>query len=92
MLVVLGIAALTLQSQLWFSAEGFGKTRDLRTAVADQRVQNEELRTRNESLDAEVVNLKHSSEAAEERARTDLGMIGPEETFYQVVPVANAAH
>jgi cell division protein FtsB len=92
MLVVLGIAALTLQSQLWFSTEGFGKTRDLRTAVADQRVQNEELRTRNESLDAEVVNLKHSSEAAEERARTDLGMIGPEETFYQVVPVANAAH
>ena len=91
MLVVLGIAALTLQSQLWFSTEGFGKTRDLRTAVADQRVQNEELRTRNESLDAEVVNLKHSSEAAEERARTDLGMIGPEETFYQVVPVANAA-
>lgn len=91
MLVVLGIAALTLQSQLWFSTEGFGKTRDLRTAVADQRVQNEELRTRNESLDAEVVNLKHSSEAAEERARTDLGMIGPEETFYQVVTVANAA-
>jgi cell division protein FtsB len=92
MLVVLGIAALTLQSQLWFSVDGFGKTRDLRAAVAEQRVQNEDLRTRNESLDAEVVNLKHSSEAAEERARTDLGMIGPEETFYQVVPVANAAH
>ena len=91
MLVVLGIAALTLQSQLWFSVDGFGKTRDLRAAVAEQRVQNEDLRTRNESLDAEVVNLKHSSEAAEERARTDLGMIGPEETFYQVVPVANAA-
>jgi cell division protein FtsB len=92
MLVVLGIAALTLQSQLWFSADGFGKTRDLRAAVADQRVQNDDLRTRNKSLDAEVVNLKHSSEAAEERARTDLGMIGPEETFYQVVPVADAAH
>ena len=42
--------------------------------------------------DAEVVNLKQSSEAAEERARTDLGMIGPKETFYQVVPVASATH
>ena len=92
MLVVLGIVALTLQSQLWFTAEGFGKTRNLRAAVADQRLQNDALRTRNQSLDAEVVNLKRSSEAAEERARTDLGMIGPKETFFQVVPVAGAAN
>ena len=91
MLAILGVAALTMQSQLWFSAEGFGKTRDLRAAVAEQRSQNEQLRGRNQALDAEVVNLKQSSEAAEERARTDLGMIGTEETFYQVVPVANLA-
>ncbi len=86
----MGAAALTLQGQLWFSVDGFGKTRDLRTAVAEQRAQNDTLRNRNQALDAEVVNLKQSSEAAEERARTDLGMIGPEETFYQVVPVADA--
>ena len=92
MLVLLGAAALTLQGQLWFTAEGFGKTRDLRTAVAGQRDQNSQLRERNHALDAEVINLKQSSEAAEERARTDLGMIGPKETFYQVVPVADAAH
>ena len=91
MLVILGGLALTLQSQLWFSPEGFGKTRQLRAAVAEQRVQNEQLRERNRALDAEVVNLKQSSEAAEERARTDLGMIGPKETFYQVVPVVDAA-
>ena len=92
MLVTLGVAALTLQAQLWFSDQGFGKTRDLRAAVAEQRAQNDQLRERNQALDAEVVNLKQSSEAAEERARTDLGMIGPEETFYQVVPVADATH
>jgi len=92
MLVILGAAALTLQSQLWLSAEGFGKTRDLRAAVAEQRAQNDTLRNRNKALDAEVVNLKQSSEAAEERARTDLGLIGPQETFYQVVPVADATH
>ncbi len=83
---------LTLQGQLWFSADGFGKTRNLRAAVAEQRLQNEELRARNQALDAEVVNLKQSLEAAEERARTDLGMIGPDETFYQVVPVADTAY
>jgi cell division protein FtsB len=92
MLVILGAAALTLQSQLWFTADGFAKTRDLRTAVTEQRTQNETLRERNRALDAEVINLKQSSEAAEERARTDLGMIGPQETFYQVVPVADAVH
>jgi len=90
-LVILGVAALTLQAQLWFTDQGFGKTRDLRSAVADQRAQNAQLRERNQALDAEVVNLKQSSEAAEERARTDLGMIGPKETFYQVVPVADTA-
>ena len=81
-----------MQGQLWFSSDGFGKTRKLRAAVIDQRELNEQLRDRNQSLDAEVVNLKQSSEAAEERARTDLGMIGPKETFYQVVPVAAASH
>jgi cell division protein FtsB len=92
MLVILGIAVLTMQGKLWLSVEGFGKTRNLRTAVAEQRAQNEQLRERNKSLDAEVINLKQSSEAAEERARTDLGMIGLDETFYQVVPVADAAY
>ena len=91
LLVILGILTLTLQVQLWFSADGFGKTRSLRVAVAEQRLQNEELRARNQALDAEVVNLKQSLEAAEERARTDLGMIGRAETFYQVVPVADAS-
>lgn len=87
--MVLGLVALTLQGELWFSADGYGKTRNLRAAVAEQRSLNEQLRERNQALDAEVVNLKQRLEAAEERARTDLGMIGPHETFYQVVPVAD---
>ena len=92
MLLILGAIALTLQGQLWFSDSGYAKTRNLRAAVAEQREQNAELRERNEALDAEVVNLKQSLEAAEERARTDLGMIGPSETFYQVVPGAETAN
>ena len=90
LLVILGIAALTLQGKLWVSEDGYQKTRDLRAAVAEQRAQNLGLRERNTALDAEVINLKQGVEAAEERARTDLGMIGPKETFYQVVPIADA--
>ena len=90
MLLILGIAVLAMQGQLWFADDGYDKTRDLRQAVAQQRELNQQLRERNSSLDAEVVNLKQGEEAAEERARTDLGMIGRSETFYQVVPVATA--
>ncbi len=96
MLIILAIAALAMQGQLWLSDDGFRKTRQLRDAVEQQRTQNQYLRERNASLEAEVINLKEGRAAAEERARTDLGMIGKNETFYQVVPadgsriVANA--
>lgn len=89
-MVVLGIAGLALQADLWLSDDGYRKTVKLRNAVSEQRLLNETLRTRNASLDAEVVNLKQGRDAAEERARTDLGMIGKQETFYQVVPVARS--
>ena len=87
LLIALGIIAILLQAELWISDAGFQKTRELRDAVTEQRELNEELRTRNAALDAEVVNLKQGFEAAEERARTDLGLIGQGETFYQVVSV-----
>jgi cell division protein FtsB len=85
-IVILAIAGLAMQGQLWLSEDGYRKTRNLREAVAEQRLQNDALKERNEALEAEVVNLKQGREAAEERARTDLGMIGKSETFYQVVP------
>ena len=84
-LVILGVVAVLLQAQLWFSDDGYGKTMNLRGAVAEQRMQNDTLRTRNSALDAEVVNLKQGLEASEERARTELGRIGRSETFDQVV-------
>ena len=84
------IAGLGLQADLWFTDDGYRKTLKLRTAVADQRALNESLRERNAALDAEVINLKDGREAAEERARTDLGMIGKTETFYQVIPAGGS--
>ncbi|NOX67711.1 MAG: cell division protein FtsB [Gammaproteobacteria bacterium] len=90
-MIVLIVMALTLQGQLWLSDDGYRKMHNLRLAVDRQRLENESLRARNAILDAEVLNLKHGRDAAEERARTDLGMIGPSETFYQVVPARDAS-
>ncbi len=92
LLIMLALAGLGLQAELWLSDDGYRKTIKLRTAVAEQRDLNESLRERNAALDAEVVNLKQGRDAAEERARTDLGMIGKSETFYQVVPVASSSY
>lgn len=85
-ITALVIAGLSLQVQLWLSDGGYRKTRHLRLAVAEQAGLNESLKNRNIALEAEVINLKNSREAAEERARTNLGMIGKSEIFYQVVP------
>ena len=87
-MAVLAVAGLAMQGQLWLSDAGVSKTRDLQQAVHEQRAHNDELRTRNVALEAEVINLKNGRSAAEERARTDLGMIGKSETFYQVVPAS----
>ena len=43
-----------MQLQLWFSADGYRKTRDLRVAVHDQRQTNESLRDRNQALEARL--------------------------------------
>ncbi|MBT8085078.1 MAG: cell division protein FtsB [Woeseia sp.] len=86
LLFTLIITAVALQTQLWLSDDGYRKTHQLRVAVGEQRTQNQDLANRNAALDAEVINLKKGRAAAEERARSDLGMIGHNETFFQVVP------
>lgn len=86
LLLVLVMLSVALQGELWLSDGGIRKTRDLRVAVQEQKAENEQLRLRNAALEAEVINLKQGRAAAEERARTDLGMIGRRETFFQVVP------
>lgn len=92
LLVVLGLLAIALQAELWLSDDGYRKTLKLASAVSEQRQANAELRRRNAALDAEVVNLKQGLDAAEERARTDLGLIGAGETFYQVVAGDDGRH
>jgi cell division protein FtsB len=75
-----------LQYKLWIADSGVREMWQLRGQAAEQRKENDELRERNRALSAEVLDLKKGTTAMEERARTDLGMIGSNETFYQIVP------
>jgi cell division protein FtsB len=88
--VALAVVVLLLQHRLWMSQDGVREIGRLESAVAGQRADNEGLANRNAELAAEVRDLKKGVTALEERARSDLGMIASNETFYQVVPPAHA--
>src|SRR5690606_21077214 len=75
-----------LQYRLWISDDGWRELSRLRAAVEAQRAEDERLAGRNRQLAAEVRDLKKGVAALEERARSELGMIARNETFYQVVP------
>ena len=85
-LLVLLLALLAwLQYRLWFGEGGEREVAALQAQVQQQARDNAGLRQRNEALAAEVEDLKSGEAAAEERARSELGMIKPGETFYRVV-------
>lgn len=91
-LILLLLALLTLlQIRLWHGAGSWPAVRELERTVAGQRSENAALQRRNQALGAEVEDLKQGEAAAEERARSELGMIKPGEVFYRVVePPARA--
>jgi cell division protein FtsB len=78
-----------LQYRLWFGDGSVREVARLQTEITAQEEQNARLRERNRTLAAEVQDLKKGTTAIEERARTDLGMVGKSETFYQVVSPEN---
>ena len=75
-----------LQYRIWFSGDSVREVLKLRSAVTGQQLENERLSARNRQLAAEVRDLKQGYAALEERARSDLGMVGANETFFQVGP------
>jgi cell division protein FtsB len=85
--IVLALVLLfaLLQYKLWFDAAGIHQYNRLKAAVTDQAEKNSILKQRNQALAADIKDLKHGSEAIEERARQDLGMVKQNETYYQVI-------
>ncbi len=83
--VFLAALFIALQYRLWTGDGSLAEVWRLRRAVEDQRLENARLAERNRALDAEVRDLKEGLAAVEERARSELGMIGRDEVFYQIV-------
>ena len=86
----MAVSLVLVQSRLWSPDDGLGEVRRLQALVAERTEENRRLAARNAALEGEVEDLKQGLAAAEERARTDLGMIAEGETFYQITSVRPA--
>ncbi len=95
---ILLVLILLLQYPLWLGKGSWLKVWDNNRQLESQKQLNEQARQRNAALDAEVRDLKSGTDALEERARSELGMVKQGEVFFQVIgenktasAVANAA-
>jgi cell division protein FtsB len=80
---VLVALIVLIQYPLWVGKGGWMRAWQLEKEVASQQAKNGELEARNTALAAEVRDLKQGSEAVEERARRELGMVRADEVFFQ---------
>jgi len=83
---VLAALIVLIQYPLWLGRGGWLRVAGVDRDLAAQRERNAGLEARNAGLEAEVRDLKQGTEAIEERARYELGMIRSDEVFFQVVP------
>ncbi len=84
-MILLTVILVLLQYRLWFTHDGLPAVLYLHRQVEIQRQDNDVLEERNKMLAADVHDLKSGLDALEERARNDMGMIKPGETFLQII-------
>ena len=75
---------LIFHAQLWMGRGSIVNVRDLQLRLTDQEAKNAKAQARNDQLAAEVRDLKEGLEMVEEKARSELGMVKPNEIFVQV--------
>lgn len=79
------IALLALfQAQLWLGRGSIPMVRSMQQRLDEQNAKNIKAQAANEQLAAEVRDLKEGLEMVEEKARSELGMVKPNEIFVQV--------
>ena len=86
--LIMVLLLFLLQYRLWTGNGSLVEVSYLRDEIKNIKSENERLKERNLSLTAEVFNLKQGREAIEEIARSEMGMIKDDETFYQIIDSA----
>ena len=75
-----------VQAELWFGKAGVTHVAEMSRELATLRTANDAAKQRNDQLQAEVSDLKEGLEMVEEKARSELGMIKPDELLVVLTP------
>ena len=75
---------LIVHAQLWFGRGSIGNVATLQAKLDAQKAANLQAQQANERLASEVRDLKEGLEMVEEKARSELGMVKPDEILVQV--------
>lgn len=87
----LAVLIALIQYPLWLGKGSWLRVWEVDHQIRAQQETNRQLQARNNSLEAEVRDLKVGLEAVEERARSELGMIRQDEIFFQILDTAPPA-
>ena len=78
------VLLLVLQGQLWFGRGSVPNVANLTQELAAQKRSNAQAEQANARMEAEIRDLREGLEMVEEKARSELGMVKPNEIFVQV--------
>lgn len=81
-LLVLLLAVV--QAQLWFGRGSVGDVASMQRKLDEQKANNGIAQHANERLSAEVRDLREGLEMVEEKARSELGMVKPNEILVNI--------
>lgn len=87
--IVLASLLVLIQYPLWLGKGGWLRVWDMEKQVDSAHVKIQELKARNAKLESEVNDLKEGTDAVEERARLELGMLKKGEIFIQLLDAQN---
>lgn len=85
LLIVLVVLTAITQYPLWWGKGGWQRVRELETRLQTQQETIEALTARNNALAAEVQDLTAGTDAIEERARTEMGLLHEDEIFVHLL-------
>lgn len=80
LLMLLGL----FQAQLWIGRGSIPSVHEMQQRLEDQLANNKRRQASNDQLDTEIKDLQEGLAMVEEKARSELGMVKPNEMFVQL--------
>ncbi len=84
--VILLALLVALHAQLWLGRGSVSRVNEMQRQIDVQKAANDQAKQANARLSSEVHDLKEGLDMVEEKARSELGMVKPNEIYVQFTP------